>query len=63
MADTEMSFEAVPEPSKKELTNAGYLELDQETKELQRNWKHLHTQKPKIVFVQPQVSYLRLRWT
>jgi very-short-patch-repair endonuclease len=36
MADTEMSFKAVPEPSKEELINAGYFELDKETHELVR---------------------------
>lgn len=36
MADTEMRFEAIPEPTKDELIGAGYLRLDEEKQELVR---------------------------
>lgn len=36
LAETEMRFEAIPEPTEKELVEAGYLKFDEETQELVR---------------------------
>ncbi|MBL3527473.1 MAG: DUF4011 domain-containing protein [gamma proteobacterium endosymbiont of Lamellibrachia anaximandri] len=36
LADTEMRFEAIPEPTEEELIAAGYLEFDEETQQLVR---------------------------